>query len=189
MPAQRHTGILRSIRRFRRDHRGVSAVEFALLLPVMLTLYLGGSELTQGITLKRKATMVARSVGDLVAQDVSVSNAEMSSVFSAATAIIAPYPAENLKVIVSSIGIDDEGNAKILWSDASGGATPHATNSPVTLPNGLNAFPDTTLIWAEAAYAYTPPIGYAITGTMTLEDEVYLRPRLVKEICREDVSC
>jgi Flp pilus assembly protein TadG len=180
----RHTGLLRTIRRFAREKRGVSAVEFAILLPVMLTLYLGGTEVTQGITIKRKTTMVTRAIGDLVAQDTSVTNAEMTSILSAAAAVVAPYPANNIKVVVSSISIDAQKVAKVVWSDATAGATAHTPGDTVTLPEGLNDFTNTTLIWAEASYTYTP-IGYIITGPMTLTDQLYLRPRLVSKICRE----
>ena len=47
----------------------------------------------------------------------------------------------------------------------------------VTLPTALTVA-NTSLIWAEVQYAYTPAIGYVITGTMTLKDQIYMRPRL-----------
>jgi Flp pilus assembly protein TadG len=178
------TGLLRTIRRFSRENRGVSAVEFAILLPVMLTLYLGGTEVTQGITIKRKTTMVTRTIGDLVAQDTSVTNGEMTSIFSAAGAVVSPYPSGNLKVIVSSVSIDAQKVAKVVWSDAWGGATARLPGETVTLPENLNDFINTTLIWAEASYTYTP-IGYMITGPMTLADNLYVRPRLVAKVCRD----
>lgn len=178
------SGIILAIRRFSRENRAVSAVEFALVLPVMLTIYLGGVEITQGITIKRKTTIVTRTIGDLVAQDTSITNSEMNAIMSATTSVMAPYPTNNLQIIVSSVAIDGNNNATIAWSDASGGATAHSPGSPVTLPPGLNQFPNTTLIWAEARYSYTPPIGYVITGTMNLRDQVYLRPRLVTTISR-----
>jgi hypothetical protein len=53
--------------------------------------------------------------------------------------------------------------------------------SPVSLPTGLNTA-STYLIWAEASYSYTPPIGYTITGTLTMADNMYLRPRLTASI-------
>ncbi|MEX0589807.1 MAG: TadE/TadG family type IV pilus assembly protein [Xanthobacteraceae bacterium] len=184
MARMRRAGILRAIRRFAREHRGVSVVEFALLLPVMLTVYLGGTEVTQGITIKRKTTIVTRAIGDLVAQDVSITNAEMTAILAAATSIVAPYSASNLKIVVSSVTIDGNNVAKITWSDASTGATARTLDTTVTLPPGLNQFPNTTLIWAEAEYTYTPPVGYMITGSMTLKDQLYLRPRLVNSIAR-----
>lgn len=177
-------GILIPLKRFLRDRRGISAVEFALLLPVMLTLFLGGTEVTQGITVKRKTTIVTRSLGDLVAQDTSITDAEMTAIFQATNTIVAPFSADNLKVIISSIAIDANNAAKIVWSDAANGATAHAPGLAITLPDGLNQFPNTTLIWAEVQYDYTPAIGYVITGMIGLKDHVYLRPRLVSCVKR-----
>lgn len=178
-------GILQTARRFVRENRGISAVEFALLVPIMVTLFIGGTEITQGITIKRKTTIATRTIADLVSQDTSITNAEMTAIFGATTSVMAPYPAGNLKLIVSSVAIAQNGNATIVWSDAYNGATARTVGSPVTLPDGLNAFPNTTLIWAEAEYAYTPVIGYVISGTMNLKDKLYLRPRLVARVCRE----
>jgi Flp pilus assembly protein TadG len=189
------SGVLLAMRGFARSQRGISAVEFALVLPILLTLFLGGTEITQGITIKRKVTIATRTIGDLVAQDVSITNGEMNSIFAATAAVLAPYSAGNLKIVVSSIGIDNNGAAKIVWSDASEGATARAVNEAVTLPAGKdsegNAAPslglkNATLIWTETAYDYTPTIGYVVTGTMKLEDHVYLRPRLTNRVCRDN---
>lgn len=185
MSAGNPTGFLMPMRRFLRDRRGLSAIEFALLLPVMLTLFLGGTEITQGITIKRKTTIVTRTIGDLVSQDTSVTNGEMNSIFLASAAVLAPFSAGNLKLIVSSIGINADGVAKIVWSDASTGATARSRGDVITLPEGLANFPNTTLIWAEAQYDYTPTVGYVITGSLPLKDHLYLRPRLVSKVCRE----
>ena len=86
-----------SSRRFGRlasDERGVSAVEFALLLPLMLTLYLGTVEVSQGIAADRKVTLTARTVADLVAQVSSINNTDMTNSLNAAAAVIAPYSVE-----------------------------------------------------------------------------------------------
>jgi Flp pilus assembly protein TadG len=188
---------MRALRDFARSKRGVSAIEFALILPILLTLFLGGTEITQGITIKRKVTIATRTIGDLVSQDISITNAEMTSILSATEAVLAPFPATNLKIVVSSIGIDNNGAAKIVWSDASAGATARAANEAVTLPAGKDAEGNTapslglknaTLIWTETEYDYTPTIGYVVTGTMKLADHVYLRPRLTSKICRDKGS-
>jgi Flp pilus assembly protein TadG len=178
------TGLIRTLRRFLRQRRGVSAVEFAILLPVMLTVYLGGTELTQGITIKRKTTIATRTIGDLVAQDTSITDAEMTAIFDATASILAPYPTGSLTMIVSSVKIDNAGTATIGWSSGYNGATPYTVNSPVTLPPGLSDRHNTTLIWAQAEYTYLPTIGYVISGQMKLTDKVYLRPRLVNCVSR-----
>ena len=172
----------RPIRRFLRDKRGISAVEFAMLLPLMITLYLGGVEVSQAVAVDRKVTLISRSLGDLVAQVTTVTNADMTNILAATAAIIVPYVDANLKITVSSVVVDAQGVAKIAWSDTKNG-TARAVGSTVTLPAALNTA-STSLIWAEAQYAYKPVIGYVITGTMTLKDQIYMRPRLSDTVAR-----
>lgn len=57
-----------TLKRFGLARDGVSAVEFALILPFMLTLYLGGAELGDGFAMQFKATLAARTVADLTSQ-------------------------------------------------------------------------------------------------------------------------
>ena len=172
----------RPIRRLLRDKRGVSAVEFAMLLPLMITLYLGGVEVSQAVAIDRKVTLLARSLGDLVAQATTVTNSDMTNILNATTAIIVPYDDAKLKITVSSVIIDANSVAKIAWSDTKNG-TARAVGTTVTLPSALNT-PSSSLIWAESEYAYTPTIGYVITGTMNLRDQIYMRPRLSDSVAR-----
>ena len=171
-----------SIRRLLRDKRGISAVEFAMLLPLMVTLYLGCVEASTGIAIDRKVTLVARSLGDLVAQASTITNDEITNILNAATAIIVPYQDSKLTITVSSVTIDAAGVAKVAWSDTKNG-TAYAVGTTVTLPAALNT-PSSSLIWAETQYAYTPTIGYVITGTMNLKDQIYMRPRLSDSVTR-----
>jgi Flp pilus assembly protein TadG len=172
----------RPLRRLLADKRGVSAVEFAMLLPLMVTLYLGGVEVSQAVAIDRKVTLIARTLGDLVAQATTVSNADMSNILAATTSVMAPYSDSNLKITVSSVVINAQGVAKVAWSDTKNG-TARAVNSTVTLPAALNVA-STSLIWAESSYAYTPTIGYVITGTKNLTDQIYMRPRLSDTVAR-----
>jgi Flp pilus assembly protein TadG len=165
-----------------RDDRGVSAVEFAMMLPLMLTLYLGAVELSQGVGADRKVTLTARTVADLVSQTASINNADMTNSLNAAAAVMAPYPISNLKVTVSSVQIDSSGKATIVWSDTLNGAA-RAANSSVTLPTAL-VVPNTWLIWSEVQYSYKPTIGYVVSGTLTLKDQSFMTPRLSADVKR-----
>jgi len=172
----------RLARRFAGDLRGVSAVEFALVLPLMITLYLGGVEVSQAITASRKATLVSRTVTDLASQVASISNASMNDILNASSAIISPFAPADLKVTVSCVTIDANGKATIAWSDTLNG-TARAVGSGVTLPSALNVA-NTSLIWSEVQYDYKPTIGYVITGTLSLKDQMYMRPRLSDTVTR-----
>lgn len=157
-----------------KDRRGVSAVEFALILPFLLLLYLGGVELSQAVTADRKVTAATSAVGDLVAQASQVSNGDLENIFNAASAILAPYNAGALEIIVSSVAVDGDG-ARVLWSQGRNAAG-YEPGSAIAVPAGLTT-PDNTLIVAEAQYRYETTIGRIITDGVTLSEIYYLRPR------------
>jgi Flp pilus assembly protein TadG len=168
--------------RFVSDEQGQSAVEFAMLLPLMLTLYLGTVEVSQGVGIDRKVTLTTRTAADLAARVSSINNSDMTNLLNASTAVIAPYDPSKLKVTVSLVSIDANGQAKVAWSDTLGG-TKRATGSTVTLPAALN-IANSALVWSEVSYSYTPTIGYVVTGTLNLSDQIYMRPRLSDSITR-----
>jgi Flp pilus assembly protein TadG len=167
---------------FAQDRRGVSAVEFAMLLPLMVTLYLGAVEISQGVSIDRKVTLTTRTVADLASQVSSINNADMTNMLNATSAVVAPFDASKLKVVVSAVTIDNNGTAKVVWSDTRNG-TARGVGSTVTLPTALNVN-NTTLIWSEVTYAYTPTIGYVVTGTLNLADQIFMRPRLSDTVTR-----
>ena len=120
----------RPIRRLLRDKRGISAVEFAMLLPLMVTLYLGGVEVSQAVAIDRKVTLVARSLGDLVAQATKVTQCGHDQHPRRHRAIIVPYSDSKLKITVSSVTIDGDGRRQDLP-----GATPRtAPRAPSARP-------------------------------------------------------
>lgn len=173
------------IGRIARDERGVSAVEFAMLLPVMLAAYFGTVEISQGVSIDRKVTLVARTIADLVAQSQTIVNSDMTNILAAGTSVAAPFSSSILKVTVSSVAIDANSNAKVVWSDATSNATARPANQVVTnnIPQALRVA-NTTLIWSEVQYLYTPTIGWVISGNINLADQMYMRPRFVACVTR-----
>jgi Flp pilus assembly protein TadG len=165
-----------------RDCRAVSAVEFALLLPVMVTLYLGSVEVSRGIAAKRNVTLIAHALADLTAQYNTIHDQDLSNVLAAGSAIIAPFPATPLQETVSELTLDSNGNATVTWSGTLNG-TALAVGSTVSVPSGL-AVPNTYLIMAQVNYTYDPTFGYVLTKTITLSDQIYMAPRQSGPITR-----
>jgi Flp pilus assembly protein TadG len=164
------------------DRRAVAAVEFAFILPLMLTVYFGGIELGDGFAINVKVTETAHLVGDLASQYVTIDNNDMTNILNASSTIIAPYPSANIAMTVSEISTDANGNATVTWSDSYNG-TPRAVGQVVNLPATLKAA-NISLILGETSYSYAPQLGYVLTGTITITDSYYLHPRLSNSITR-----
>jgi hypothetical protein len=95
--------------RFWSERRAVAAVEFAMLLPVLVSLYLGVVELSRGIAADRKVTLTAHALADLATQFTDIEDSDMANILNASTAIMAPYAAANLQVVVSQLAINAQG--------------------------------------------------------------------------------
>jgi Flp pilus assembly protein TadG len=168
------------LRRFARDSKGVSAIEFAMVLPFMVALYVGTIELGDGLTIRFKATQAVRSVTSLASEYVSINTATMSSILNAASTVITPYPASNMTITLSEITTNASGQGKVTWSCSLNG-TPHTWNSSYTLPTNLQTA-NITVLLGEVTYPYTPGLGYVISGTINIYQSLYFYPRLTATI-------
>jgi Flp pilus assembly protein TadG len=168
------TSIIGRILRLAHDQRGVSAVEFALLAPVMIGLYFGCAEIADGVGADRKVSLISAALANLTAQVTTISSSDMTNIFDASSAIIAPYAASKLKMTVTCIKIDANKVATVKWSATRNGA---ANSGSATVPSDL-AVANSTLILSEASFDYTPTVGYTISGMLTLRDKMYMSPRI-----------
>jgi Flp pilus assembly protein TadG len=169
------------------DERGASLIEFAMLVPLMLTLFVGALEISQAVAVDRKVSIAARSVADLTAQVTEVVDADLTNIFKAAEQVAYPFKAEKLKIKISSVKIDADKVAKIVWGEGSGtGVTKRAPGDVVTalVPLGIR-IPNTTVIWGEVEYTYSPIISgndkdwfWKLAGDKSLTDQIFMRPRL-----------
>jgi Flp pilus assembly protein TadG len=159
------------------DRSGTSLVEFAVLLPLMLVMYFGSIQITDAISADRQVTLVASTVAEITSQYTTVSSTDVSNILSASSAVLAPFPIANASVTLSSVLIDSTGKATIDWSSSLNG-TQRASGTVVTslIPAGL-LVANTSVIWGEATYSYKPVIGWVITGTVPMYDQIFLRPR------------
>jgi Flp pilus assembly protein TadG len=171
------------------DCRGVAAIEFAMIVPIMLVFFFGMVELSSAVAIKRKVTLVARALSDLTSQSLdNVRDADLQNFFAASGAILTPYSMTTMTATVSEIYVDANGIAKIQWSKSGsvamvGGtpqatlqASPHKAKDPATVPPGL-LIRNTWLIWSEVSYTYTPSVGYVVKTDLKMKDEAYTRPR------------
>lgn len=176
-PHRNRAALRRMLRRLHMNEHGIAAVEFAILLPVLLTMYFVVVEATQAVTADRKASLLNRTVGDLVARSTTIDDAERDNIFSAALAVISPFPAGLAQMSIASVVIDAAGVVRVCWSEGKNMPAP----TSITIPAELKT-PSTSLIVARSVYPFVPTVGYEMTGTFNLgNDPYYLRPRQGKQ--------
>lgn len=161
---------------FIRDRRGITAVEFALVAPIALLLLFGEYTLCDAYSVKRKLTITAHTMADLVARQSSVSSTMVDSILNASAQIVAPYSTTPLSIVVAELTTDSSGNTTVTWSSALN-ATALTAGAKITLPTGM-AVNGNTLIWASASYAYTPLLGQTVFGNMKFNSQFYTPPRV-----------
>lgn len=166
--------VCRSAVRLIEDGRGNAAVEFAVIVPVMLVMFFGTVEFSSGVAVDRKVTLMARTLSDLTSQSTSVATTDLTNFFAASGAIMTPYSSTPTQATISELYIDPSTlAARVQWSQ---GAVPRAVKSTVVIPAAL-AVGGTYLIYSEVNYVYTPAVGYVMKGGITLKDYAYTRPR------------
>lgn len=180
---RRFFGLRPALGRLLGDRRAVAAVEFAILLPLMLTLFIAGNELSQALTIYRKVSHTGAVLGDLVSQVATISTAEMTNILAASTTIMTPYDASGVKLVVSAVNYTTASGFKVGWSIGQN-ATAWAANAapPVTIPSGL-VTDGQQLIVSQVQYTYTSTFSTFMkdiwgSSTITLADISYLRPRI-----------
>ena len=175
--------VLSGMRRSYRDESGLSALEFAIIAPVMLTSLLGAVEVSNGMLADRKITLVTSTIADLAAQDKDITNAEMNDIFAAGAAVMYPMGPAPLKMRVTSIVSDaSTGATKVDWSSALNMPV-RSAGSPLTVPPGMVP-PGGSVIFAEVEYFYTSELGKFLTDGVTVKDKFYLRPRRTVKVTR-----
>lgn len=177
------------LKRFLGDKHGVAAVEFAMLVPFLLLLFIGVTEATIALNNNQKVSQVASSVADLVAQAETISNADVTDIMRAAREIMAPYDTTSLKVTIASVSFNKQGKPLVDWSRDQNKGTPWAPGAkpPIDIPAAIS-IPNTSLIIGESNYTYTARFSVALkdafplAAQITMSDHYFLKPRLTSKV-------
>lgn len=164
------------IRRLTGDERGVSAIEFAMLAPILIAFYMGMTEFCQGFMAQKRMGHVSAMVADLVAQEETVTPAAIDDIFDIGGLLMKPFPITTLHQRVSSV-THINGVPTVDWSRADGMAA-RAVGSTMTLPADLVTAGESVVV-AEVTYDYDSAADYLMPGLTRFSHIYYLRPRTV----------
>lgn len=157
------------------DRGGTSAVEFAIIAPLMLTLCLGMFEGTEAVRANMKLRNATQTLAELVASQESVDRAQITDFCAAATLLIAPYATTTLSATIASVS-NSGGTAAVDWQDTTCGSGT-AISNVLTLAGPMVPNDGNSVIVVSSNYTYSGPITYVLPNTIRMGYTAYARPR------------
>lgn len=153
----------------------VAMVEFAISLPFLALLYVGGYQICDAVSAYRKVTRATRTIADLTSQYTSVDEQDVSEILASSNQVMAPYPTANATMTVTQVRISSVGYPTVDWSrglNAQGLPAGTFFNLPVSIRQ-----PGTYLIVAQIRYGYRPLFGTSYLGDIPLSETIIMSPR------------
>lgn len=181
-----------------RDRRGVAAIEFAFVVPVLLGLYFMTMEVSQGIEANKKTGRIASMVADLITQQQqTIVKSEVDAIMRIGGSVIQPYNRTAPAIYVTAIEITTDATPKVrvAWSRklVNEAASSYLNvGTATTVPDKLKV-PGSFLIRVEADLDYKPVLTWnssekksiglaAAFDSIEMKERYYLRPRMSHSI-------
>lgn len=133
-------GLLMPLRRLLRDRRGVGAVEFAIVAPLMIMTYIGAFEISVAVTMSRKVSRASSTVSDLLTRNETINAATLASMADVTKNVVAPFSQNGYTLKITGIAVDTAGKATVAWSYGGGSDAAYTKGATVTnLPKEMDA--------------------------------------------------
>lgn len=166
-----------SLKAFLKDRKGVSAIEFAMVAPLLIMAYLGLAELTLGMMAARRTSHLAATIGDLAAQSETLSDSNITDLWAIGTSMLQPFASgTGLKMRLTCVTMGADNKAKVIWSSAKN-TTAYSKDFVLTSVTSGQISVNESLIVTEVEYDYDSPIGNFLPGQSKFKETFFHHPR------------
>jgi len=165
-------------RRYRDDERGIAAIEFAIIAPIMIGMYFGLAEIASAISVDRKISHGTNVAGDLATQQPQLKDGDIEEVISAAMRVMQVPNVGQVSIDMESFILPAEGQppesrGRIQVNSAVGNfARFDASGLDTKLLNSKSG-----VVVTRVRYNYTPVDVRFLNTTVKLEETFLLKPR------------
>lgn len=174
--------------RFLRDTRGVAAIEFAIVMPLLVLMLLGTVELARAIDADRRFGNATAVTADLVAREQTLTDADLDGMMNSITHLMSPYDGTALSLGITAVRkpINPDEQPKVEWSYKHGnqtvlekGATYPSLPADLVSPGGRVIIVESTFNFALLFLNWSdnPFRDRMSSGIVTLTDKATLTPR------------
>ncbi len=177
---------IRALARLLRDRRGVGAIEFAIVIPLLIMTYIGAFEISVAMTVYQKVYRASATVSDLLTRTQTTSLAGLDSMKDVTRAILSPFvPSETSTLKITGITVDATGKATVAWSRDQNKGTPYTKGIAVTLPGEMDA-KSTFIVRTEYVVPHSvllmmPGLSSSL-NTLPLSKTSYFRQRVGEKV-------
>lgn len=163
-----------------RDNRGAAFVEFALILPILIIMFLATFEATRVVRTMMKVSNAAQAYANLVAapQVGTLSASDLTNFCAGAQLVMTPFDGTLFSAAVASLSSSDGVTWSQVWHDTTHCGNGVSSISGSSLASGVT--PTSTgdaVVVVRAHYSYSSPISYILPQSQTLTDTAFSRPR------------
>ena len=176
MPIRKNP-LLKLTKRFRKDEDGVAAIEFAIIAPIMITMYFGLSEMATAIAVDRRISHGANVAADLLTQQAQMSPIDIEETLAASVRVMGVANVGDITMQIQSYVLDsnDQMVREGLINFNTG-----ASNLPAFDASTLSArvlSQTSGVVVTRVAYTYSPLQLRYFNSDITLSETFLLKPR------------
>jgi len=171
------------LRRMLKDRSGALIAEIAALIPVIVVLLLGGSEVARYALLNQKLDRVSTTMGDLVAQAETLTIGDVNNLLAAVPHVAWPFDFQDQGVVIITSVSAPAGTPVVNWQ-VTGAGSLGATSQigtpghAATLPAGMTVAIGQTVIVSEVYFDFVPVFFAEVAPSARLYHRALFRPRL-----------
>lgn len=173
----------RNRRRLKDDRKGIAAVEFALIAPALIVLFMGVIELTFRFQASQEATRYVHQAADLISREHGMTTSDLDALYDASIHMMKPLDTtSNLDMDVIAVVFEDDGSGnvqkRVLWRRTAGASVPYDLNDV----DGLGQL-DESVIRVGIRYHYRSPVSSMFGGpNVNFIRQSFARPRALRLI-------
>ena len=168
---------IRILRALAAARRATSAIEFAIVAPILVLLATGTVGLSEVIRAQTDLTTAAQTMAQLIATQTLVTTAQISDFCTGSLDEMVPYSTTGLKISVASVTRGaTSGTVGLDWHNESCGSGAALTSATTLAASVVPSNGDSTIV-VQATYTFHNPLSLVLPATFSLTETAFARPR------------